>query len=154
MQTDLVLKFADGDYLFALKLPQLLELQRVCEAGIFVIYGRVLRGRYVLQDSEVAFGVPHECEAFVNDVYETIRLGLIGGGQGLVNGEEVPINALRARQLVETYCHPAPLKECWDIAAAVLSAKIEGYEGQKKSPEPGAKPPKGSTKQKSSQTAP
>jgi hypothetical protein len=131
-QTEIDLEFADGTYSFALKLPQILELQRVCGAGIFAIYGRVLKGRYLLNGQ--SFGAPHECEAFADDVYATIRLGLIGGGGGLVNGQTVEVNALRAKQLVETYAHTAPLAEPWAIAAAILSAKIEGYEPQKKSP--------------------
>lgn len=156
MAAEIDLKFADGDYLFSLRLPQILELQRACGAGIFTIYGRVLKGRYVL-DGGLAFGIPHECEAFISDIYETVRQALIGGGKGVVNGEDVTVNPVRATQLVETYCHlPAqPLKDTWDLAAAILSVTIEGYEGQKKSPEPVAdKPPKGSTKRKSSQTAP
>jgi hypothetical protein len=131
--TEIELSFADGDYLFSLKLPQIAELQRVCGAGIFTIYGRVLKGRYML-DGQV-LGLPHESDAFATDVYETIRQGLIGGGRGVVNGEEVTVSPIRARQLLEAYVYPpAPMKAAWDIAASVLSALIEGYEPQKKSP--------------------
>jgi hypothetical protein len=124
--TEIELKFADGDYLFALKLPQLAELQTKTGIGVFALYGRVLRGRYVI-DSEV-IGIAHEGTAFDTDLFETIRLGLIGGGRGLVNGQEVKVDALRARQLVENYCHTAPLREAWSVAAAILTAKIEGYD--------------------------
>lgn len=124
--TEIELKFADGDYLFALKIPQLAELQQKCGAGIFTIYGRVLRGRYVI-DGEI-IGLPHEGEAYATDLYETIRLGLIGGGRGIVDGKEVEVSALRARDLVERYVYPTPLREAWSIAAAVLTAKIEGYD--------------------------
>lgn len=164
MATGIDLKFGDGDYLFALHVPHILELQRVCgwadaagnkrDTGIFTIYGRVLKGRYFLQDG-TAIGLPHECEAHLKDVLETVRLALIGGGKGLVNDAEVEVNALRASQLVDTYCFPAaPLKETWDLAAAILAAAIEGYETQKKSPETEevAPPPKRSTKRKSSPT--
>lgn len=139
MRTDIELEFADGSYLFALKLPQILELQRLCGGGVFAIYGRVLKGRYMLAGQE--FGAPHEGEAFVHDIMETIRLGLIGGARGVVNEQEVEVSTLRAKQLVETYAHPpaAPLKDSWAIAAAVLSALIEGYEPQKKSPPAPAK---------------
>jgi hypothetical protein len=143
--TSIELHFADGEYLFALPLPQVLELQRVCGAGIFVIYGRVLKGRYMLEGLE--FGAPQECEAFILDVYETIRQGLIGGGKGLVNGIEVEVSPLRARQLIEAYVHPQPLKDAWAIAASILSAKIEGYTPKKKAEvmEKPAKPRKAST---------
>lgn len=129
-QTEIELEFGDGAYLFALKLPQLAELQRTCDAGVFAIYGRIARGRYLLNGEP--HGVPHECEAYVLDVYETIRLGLIGGAKGFVNGQAVEVTPLRARELVETYIHPAPLKEAWDLAAVILMAKIEGYEPPKK----------------------
>ena len=124
--THIELKFADGDYLFALKLPQLAELQQKTGVGVFALYGRVLRGRYVI-DGEVV-GIPHEGTAYDTDLFETIRLGLIGGGKGLVDGKEVEVSALRARELVERYCHPAPLREAWGLAAAILTAKIEGYD--------------------------
>lgn len=149
------IRFGDGDYIFALKLPQILELQRVCGAGIFTIYGRVVEGWYTRADG-FEFGLPHEANAHVLDVYETIRLGLIGGGAGLVNGETVAVGPNRARELVETYAHPpVPLKEAWNVAVKVLVATIEGYDDQKKSPEPDAagRQPKTSTKRKSSATA-
>lgn len=125
--TSLELKFGDGDYVFALPIPQLRELQRLCGAGIFAIYGRVLKGRFVIGEQVVADTA--DAQAFLDDILETIRLGLIGGAGGLVAGEEVKVSALRARQLVETYCYPAaPLRESWSVAAAILAACIEGYE--------------------------
>lgn len=155
MPSFLELKFGDGDYTFALKLPQILELQRACGAGIFTIYGRVSKGRYAFSTG-LEFGAAHECDAYALDIYETLRLGLIGGNAGIVNGESVTVNANRARELVETYAHPpVPLKEAWDHAWAVLGATIEGYdrpEDQKKSPEP-EKASTRSTKRKSSPTA-
>lgn len=140
MQSSIELEFADGTYSFALKLPQLAELQEKCSAGIFKIYGRVLRGRYIIGDEIV--GMAHEGEAFDTDLYETIRLGLIGGGAGLVDGVEVKVDALKARQLVERYVHPAPMREAWTLAAAVLSAKIEGFDPGPKKEEPAAAPAK------------
>lgn len=153
--TALELKFGDGDYLFDLKLPQLAELQRLRDCGIFKIYGRVLRGRYFLAGEPLA--VAEDGEAFVEDIYETIRLGLIGGGKGLVNGKEIEVSALRAKQLVEAYAHPAPLRESWAVAAAVLGARVEGYTAPKDEPaqEPAPeKPKRKSTSRKSSPTAP
>lgn len=145
--SEIELEFADGSYLFALKLPQLAELQDKCGAGIFAIYGRVMRGRYVL-DGQV-LGLAHEGEAFHHDLYETIRLGLIGGGRGMVDGQEVQVSALTAKTLVERYVHPAPLREAWTIAAAILSAKVEGYDpGPKGVPagKPAPRKPRGSRK--------
>jgi hypothetical protein len=124
-QTALDLHFADGDYLFDLKLPQLAELQEKRKCGIFALYGRVLKGRYVLGDQTIALA--NEGEAHAEDLFETIRLGLIGGGRGMVDGKEVTVSAIQARTLVERYCHAAPLRESWAIAAAVLAARVEGY---------------------------
>lgn len=141
-QTALELKFADGNYLFDLKLPQLAELQRLRDCGVFKLYGRVLKGRYLLGDSPIVNA--DEGEAFAEDLFEVIRLGLIGGGKGMVNGVEVPVSALRARQLLETYSYAAPLTESWSIAAAILAARVHGFtpsEDKKKAPRPGAKKP-------------
>lgn len=124
-QTGLELHFADGEYLFELKLPQLAELQQKRGIGIFAIYGRVLKGRYLLGDTPIA--APEDGEAFAEDLFETIRLGLIGGGRGLVDGKEIEVSPLTAKRLVENYCHSAPLRETWSTAAAVLSARVLGF---------------------------
>lgn len=131
-QTAIELEFADGSYLFDLKLPQLAELQEKCKAGVLAIYGRVLRGRYLFEGQSI--GIAQEGEAFAEDLFETIRLGLIGGGKGLVNGVEVVVSPLTAKSLVERYCHTAPLRDAWALAAAVLGARIEGYEQKKAEP--------------------
>lgn len=128
--TALTLHYGDGEYLFDLKLPQLAELQDKRGAGVFKIYGRVLQGRYLLEGETVA--LPAEGEAFAEDLFETIRLGLIGGGQGVVDGQPVVVNALTAKLLVERYSHNAPLREAWATAAAILGARIEGYSPPKK----------------------
>lgn len=138
--TALELEFADGTYLFDLKLPQLAELQEKCASGVLAIYGRLLRGRYVLGDATI--GAPAEGEARVEDMFETIRLALIGGGRGLVDGKEVTVSALTAKTLVERYCHAAPLRESWTLAAAILGARFEGYEPPKKAEPPEAAPDK------------
>jgi len=138
MQTDVYLAFADGSYRFRLTLPMVYELQRKTKVGIGVLFGRVLAGRYVFAEGNGSFGMPTEAKYSVEDLIETVRCGLIGGGEGQVNGETIRVNAVVATQLVEGYCFPAaPLKEAWDLAAAILTASIEGYEepGQTKRPE-------------------
>lgn len=137
--TEIDLDFADGSYTFALRLPQLAELQEKCKAGIFAIYGRVMRGRYLFEGEVV--GLAHEGEAFSHDLFETCRLGLIGGGRGIVDGQEVKVSSGAAANLVARYLHDAPLREAWALAAAILSAKIEGYVPEKKA-EPGKAPAK------------
>lgn len=156
-QTAIELEFADGQYLFDLKLPQLAELQEKRKVGVLAIYGRVLKGRYIFEGQSIALA--NEGEAYAEDLFETIRLGLIGGGRGLVDGQEVQVSALTAKSLVERYCHAAPLRESWALAAAILGARIEGYDPPKKD-EPAkapatTKPGKSrSTSRKSSPTAP
>lgn len=136
MQTAVELDFADGTYLFDLKLPQLGELQEKRKVGVFALYGRVMKGRGFIEDVPVA--LPEGGEAFAEDLFETIRLGLIGGGKGEVDGKEVSVSAITARRLVEAYCHAAPLKESWALAAAILMARVEGYDPPKV--EPGSDP--------------
>lgn len=156
-QTALELKFGDGEYLFDLKLPQLAELQEKRGCGIFRLYGRVLRGRLVFQG--VAVADPADGEAYAEDLFETIRLGLIGGRRGLVDTKEIEVTALTASKLVERYCHTAPLRESWALAAAILAARVEGFDpgpldDPAPAPVPAKKPPrKASTSRKLSRTA-
>lgn len=153
LTTALELPFADGVYLFDLKLPQMAELQEK-RGPIFEVYGRVLQGRYIISGRSVSSTI--EGKAFAEDLFETVRLGLIGGGRGVVGEQEIEVSALSAKTLVERYCHPAPLKETWAVAAAVLGARIEGFEPPKKAPpadEPAPEAPRKSTSRKSSRTA-
>lgn len=136
--TAIELEYADGDYSFDLKLPQIAELQEKRGASLFAIYARTLKGRYVLPDgSEV--GAPHEGEADPLDLFEVIRLGLIGGGKGRVNDAPVVVDDIMARKLVERYSHNAPLRRAWDLAASIMAARIEGYDPPKKA-EPADEP--------------
>lgn len=149
-QTSLESEFGDGIYLFDLKLPQMAELQQKTGCGIFKLYGRVMKGRFIVGEAIIA--PPTEGEAFDTDLYETIRLALIGGGRGSVDGVEVEVTPLTARTLVERYCHGRPLKESWALAAAILGARIEGYTPPKKAapaPKPAAKRKRASTSPKS-----
>lgn len=164
--TEIELHFADGEYLFKLGLPQIAELQSKCtytdragsvrEMGILEIYSTVLAGQW--QDKAgTLIGVPHEGRASQEMIFETIRLGLIGGGRGTVNEEEVEVTPLLARRLMERYIHPIPLEKAWNFAAAILRAKIVGYSPPDKKKEelkkPLKKPRAGSTTRKRSPTA-
>lgn len=124
MRTHIDLAFADGEYRFALGLAQIHELQTKCKTGIGAIYARVLQGRVA---SDPTVGHPGYAAFEVDDVVETVRQGLIGGGEGVVNGEPVKVSPMRANQLVERYLLEMPLARQWDLAAAILYAKIEGY---------------------------
>lgn len=135
MQTHIDLAFADGTYRFALGLAEIHELQTKCKVGIGGLYARVLQGRVA---DDVTVGHPAYAAYHIDDLVETVRQGLIGGGQALVNGQEVKVGSLRANELVERYLLPLPLMEQWNLAAAILHAKVDGYEdpAEKKSPLP------------------
>lgn len=124
-QTHIDLEFADGEYRFALGLEQINEIQNACGDGIGAIYARVLQGRVA---SDPTVGHPGYAAYKLSDIVETVRQGLIGGGQGIVDGQPVQVGAMRANQLVANYLHAMPLSKQWDLAAAILYAKIEGYE--------------------------
>jgi len=136
MQTEINLPFADGVYLFRLPLTMIYEIQRKTNSPIGAVFARVLKGRYLI--GEESFGMPTEGEYRVEDLMETMRCGLIGGGQGLVGGETIQVGPPLVLELMNNYAYPAvPLKKMWEMAAAVLMACVEGYDDpdQKKSPE-------------------
>lgn len=124
MQTHIDLKFADGTYTFALGLAQIHELQTKCKIGIGGLYARVIQGRL---SEDITVGHPAYAAYHMDDLVEVVRQGLIGGGAGMVDGQEVKVGALRANELVERYLVPMPLVEQWNLAAAILFAKIEGF---------------------------
>lgn len=150
------LEFGDGQYLFALPLAQINELQRKTDCGIGKLYARVLKG-CVQMGAEFVL-VPGQAEFFALDLVETVRHGLIGGGKGTVNDEEIKVTPLIANRLVDTYVLGAPFKDSWSVAATVLGVCIQGYDPPKKdAPAAERAKPKsrtaGSTSRKRSQTA-
>lgn len=150
------LEFADGLYTFALPLAQISELQRKTGVGIGALHARMLRG--CVRDGDRLSLSPAHAEFYAGDIVETIRHGLIGGGVGEVNGEEVKVTPIVANRLVETYVTAAPLADHFSVALSTLIACVVGYDPPKKV-EPAAKraaPKKkaGSTTKKRSPTAP
>lgn len=125
-QTHIEMPFADGVYRFALGLAQIEEIQTKTGDGIGAVYARVLQGRMA---DDPSVGHPAYGAYKMRDLVETIRQGLIGGGEGLVDGQDVKVTALRANDLVDRYVTAidAPISELWSLAAAILFAKIEGY---------------------------
>jgi hypothetical protein len=116
MQTNLLLEFADKEYRFFLTVDGLLELQEKSGVGIGALLARVLAGRYTDEQGK-SFGFPLDAQWHVQDLLETIRLALIGGGLGPVE----------AKHLMSRYCYPAqPLSEAWKLAAAIIGAAVEG----------------------------
>jgi hypothetical protein len=140
LPTDIVLAFADGDYTFALRLPQQLELEKSCgftdangnqrRKGIIELYSDVIAGLGVVDGQVVANPYAGRASAF--DCREIVRLALIGGASGTVNGANVVVSAIKALDLVKAYVDPAPIVERWTLAAAILRASVEGYDPPKK----------------------
>lgn len=91
--------WADGEHDFRLAIGQLRELQEKCGAGPAEIHNRLAAGTWR-----------------VDDIRETIRLGLIGGGM-------TPTDAL---VLVTRYVDNRPLMENVVAAQAVLLVALIG----------------------------
>lgn len=93
------LKWADGAYKFRLPIGQIRELQEKVDAGPAWILDRIRTGAWR-----------------VDDLRETIRLGLIGGGAK-------PGEALK---LVERYVDAQPLADSVPAAMVILSTALFG----------------------------
>ena len=91
--------FGDGEKTFALSNEMIIELERKSGAGIGAIYTRVLQAQF-----------------YSIDVFEIIRLGLIGGGT----------KPEAAQNLVDTYARPRPIFESYLLAFDILDARWNG----------------------------
>jgi len=95
--------WADGVHKFNIaKLKCVLELEEKCGVGFAEVYRRVSTGVWK-----------------INDLRETIRLGLIGAGTR-------PDEALR---LVNRYCDDRPFAESIMVAQAIIMAAMVGVPG-------------------------
>jgi hypothetical protein len=93
------LDWADGEYSFRLGIKEIEELQEKTGCGPFFLLNRLVDGSWKVQD-----------------IRETIRLGLIGGGME-------PVKAL---PLVRNYVDGRPLLESVKFAQLILSAALAG----------------------------
>jgi len=93
------INWGDGEHTFALKIKQLIELQEKCDAGPPFILSRLEGGSWR-----------------VNDVRETIRLGLIGGGASVTDALKLTINNVDDQ----------PLGQNALFAQVILSAALFG----------------------------
>lgn len=100
LKAEVTMDWADGVYTFRLTVPRAIELEQVCAAPFAVILQRLETGAW-----------------HVEDVRQTIRLGLIGGGTK-------PADAVR---LVRDYVDAFPLAESWPVARAVLAGLMFGF---------------------------
>lgn len=116
-------EFADGEYTFRLGNDQIYELEAKCGIGIFAIPFRLAGNA-----------------GYYNDVRETIRLGLIGGGA----------DASTALRLVRSYIDNGSKIAAWALAVRILEVTLSPPEDlKKKAASPGqpdsASPPPTST---------
>lgn len=130
--TAVTFAFADGEYRFWLPLPEVVELERKTGSSILAIEERLRAaiGADGSQDeANPLFVFLGGGTATVADVRETLRLALQGGGGGLVDGEQIEVGPIRARQLVDAYVYPArPFGENVVQAWRVLHAAIHGIQ--------------------------
>lgn len=103
-RAEVTLEWADGDYLFALKWGQLIELQEKTDAGPYFLLGRL-----------------HDGTWRIGDIREVIRLGLIGGG----------MEPIRALGMVKRYVEDRPPMENLATAQAILGIAIMGAPEEK-----------------------
>lgn len=97
------LTWGDADYKFNIaKVGQILELEEKCGCGIAEVFGRI-------RDSKWR----------INDLRETIRLGLIGAGT----------DPSKALILVKRYVDDRPLIENVQFAMVILMAALVGVKG-------------------------
>ncbi|WP_288338484.1 hypothetical protein [uncultured Sphingomonas sp.] len=142
-ETGITVPFGDGLYRLQLGRKQVEELERSCAyqgkngeiipLGVGAIFARVAKGRAFLPTGEVDWSNITEAEILASEItqrdcVETIRLGLIGGNHGIVNGTEVPVSAARALQLIDAYVVGQPVQDAWHYAFATLGALIYGVE--------------------------
>lgn len=137
MDTALTTDFADGTYRFWLPMSRVVAAEREMsregyERSILALFydiGEALGqsvGQSVLAGSMAAR--LSECQA-------VIRNALIGGDDGLVNGENIAVSDTMARSLVDTYCYPArPAMHDIALAWEILRVAIYGIDtsGSKK----------------------
>lgn len=97
------LPFGDGQQLFRLAIGQWRELAEIRKLGPKRLFERVRAGDW-----------------FVDDLYQVMRLGLIGGGMS-------PPDALR---LTDLYFKAWPLLQSEQICLAVMAAALVGMEGE------------------------
>jgi hypothetical protein len=130
-QTSITLPFADGVYTFRLGLAQINEVQNRAGDGIGAVFARMLKGRVfkMTPAGEMAFGDPLQAEYRIEDIIAVIRQGLMGGGKGKIDGQDVLVDTECANRLIQNYVlGDMPLKDSWTLAAAILMALIEGYD--------------------------
>lgn len=125
MDTAVEQAFGDGTYRFWLPLPQVFEIERKTGVSLFEIEEKLRAAMGQSEDGEFAF--VGGGSAMLGQVIEVLRCGLIGGDSGMVDGEEIEVGPILAKQLVDQYAYPArPLGETAAMAYRVVHAAVFG----------------------------
>ena len=103
-KAEISLRCWDGEHHFRLRIGELMTLQEKCDAGPYHLVTRLADGTWR-----------------INDIRETLRLGLIGGG----------LNQEDARRLIEQHVDRVPLADNVPNASAVLLAAVIGVEDER-----------------------
>lgn len=98
------LPFVDGPKTFRLAWGELIKLQEACDAGPYVIYRRLMMGGWKMED-----------------ISNTIRLGLIGGG----------MKPEQALNFVRDYVEARPPLESVPLAQGILGTALQGAPDEK-----------------------
>lgn len=101
LKAEVTALFGDGEHTFRLTVPCLIELEQKCDAPFTVVLHRLTTGAYKIED-----------------VRQTVRLALIGGGKS-------PVEALT---LVRRYIDETPpLEEGLKVARLALMGVLFGF---------------------------
>lgn len=118
---DITIAWGDGEYTFRLGYGELRQIQEVCRAG-----PQRIADRLKPYDAKTN---PHGDNWFVEDIRETIRIGLIGGG----------MDSIAALGKVTRFVDSRPLVENRYIAWAILMEAVVGASDEQLGKEVGAK---------------
>lgn len=135
-------KFGDGAYTLALPLKWIVECERACgqkdvngilhAKSIYKIHAELEAGLGLIDNETPTY--LGGGQASVSDIREVLRCALIGGGLGMVAGQEIKVGPHKAVELVDTYL-PNPVSgwvEGQHLAWAILDATIRGPQLKKK----------------------
>jgi len=108
-------EWGDAEYVFCVaKIKLALELEEKCSSGVAEVFDRLRNDKWR-----------------INDVRETLRLGLIGGG----------LEPVAALKLVTRYCDDRPWIESVQPALLVLMAAMVGVPGDDVGKKPSTEEP-------------
>lgn len=127
--TRITINCFDGSYDFQITMAGCAAIEEKCSTRIGRAYAEIMRGRFKLGEQE--FGAPAESDFSPGLLVEVIRQGLIGGGKGQSDGQEIEVSPFKAESLIRTYITPdagVALMEAWNLAAAIIHALMHGVD--------------------------